>query len=58
MNPETGEISLNLDLNPKTGEKSPDRGIHAAMVAAVPWLASTRRRWLTTDPGAAGPAAS
>jgi hypothetical protein len=25
LNPETGEISLNLDLNSKTGEKSPDR---------------------------------
>ena len=28
MNPETGEISLNLDLNSKTGEKSPDWGVH------------------------------
>jgi hypothetical protein len=30
LNPETGEISLNMDLNSKTGEKSPDRGSHAA----------------------------
>ncbi len=30
LNPETGEISLNLDLNSKTGEKSPDGGVHAA----------------------------
>jgi hypothetical protein len=25
LNPETGEISLNLDLNSKTSEESPDR---------------------------------
>ena len=30
LNPGTGEISLNLDLNSKTGEKSPDRGVHAS----------------------------
>jgi hypothetical protein len=36
LNPETGDISLNLDLNSKTGEKSPDRGVHAVMVAAAP----------------------
>ena len=30
LNPEIGEISLNLGLNSKTGEKSPDRGVHAA----------------------------
>ena len=29
LNPEIGEISLNLDLNSKTGEESPDRGSHA-----------------------------
>ena len=29
LNPETGEISLNLDLNSKTGGKSPDQGVHA-----------------------------
>ena len=28
LNPEPGEISLNLGLNSKTGEKSPDRGVH------------------------------
>jgi hypothetical protein len=33
LNPETGEISLNLDLNSKTGEKSPVRGTHANMLA-------------------------
>src|SRR3974390_3416756 len=32
LNPETGEISLITDLNSKTGEKSPDRGVHAATV--------------------------
>lgn len=32
LNPGTGEISLNLDLNSKTGEKSPDRGVHASTV--------------------------
>jgi hypothetical protein len=38
LNPETDEISLNLDLNSKTGEKSPDREFHAATIhlAAVP----------------------
>ena len=40
LNPETGEISLNLNLNSKTDEKSPDRGVHAAMVAAAPRLGS------------------
>jgi hypothetical protein len=44
LNPETGEISLNLDLNSKTGEKSPDRGVHAVIVAATPWLASNGLR--------------
>ena len=39
LNPETGEISLKLGLNSKTGEKSPDRGVHAAMVAVTPRLA-------------------
>ena len=42
LNPETGEISLNLDLNSKTGEKSPDRGVHAAMVTDAPRIASSR----------------
>ena len=32
LNPETGEISPDLDLNSKTGEKSPDRGDHAGNV--------------------------
>jgi hypothetical protein len=41
LNPETGEISLNLDLNSKTGEKSPDRGAHAAIVTGAPRLASS-----------------
>ena len=44
LNPETGEISLNLDLNSKTGEKSPDRGVHAAMLAGMPRLASNAFR--------------
>jgi hypothetical protein len=42
LNPHAGEISLDLDLNSKTGEKSPDRGIHAAMLAGMPRLAQTR----------------
>lgn len=32
LNPHSGEISPNLDLNSETGEKSPDRGIHAGYV--------------------------
>jgi hypothetical protein len=44
LNPETGEISLNLDLNSKTGEKSPDRGVHAVIVAATPRHASNELR--------------
>ena len=44
LNPETGEISLIMDLNSKTGEKSPDRGVHAAMLAGMPRLASNAFR--------------
>ena len=44
LNPEIGEISLNLSLNSKTGEKSPDRGVHTGMVAGQPWLASSGLR--------------
>ena len=40
LNPQVGEISLDLDLNSKTGEKPPDRGVHAAMLAGMPRLAS------------------
>jgi hypothetical protein len=58
LNPETGEISLIMDLNSKTGEESPDRGFHAAMVAGAPGLASTRGRRLAVYQGAAGPAVS
>jgi hypothetical protein len=29
LNPETGEISLIMDLNSNTGEESPDWGVHA-----------------------------
>ena len=29
LNPHTGEISLGLDLNSKTGDESPDQGSHA-----------------------------
>jgi hypothetical protein len=58
LNPHSGEISPNLGLNSKTGEKSPDRGVHAVRVAGVPGLASTRRRRLTVYQGAAGPAVS
>jgi hypothetical protein len=51
LNPGTGEISLNLDLNSKTGEKSPDRGFHAATVAGARRLASSGFRRLTAEPG-------
>ena len=44
LNPENGEISLITDLNSKTGEESPDRGLHAAMVAGAPRLASSGLR--------------
>ncbi len=46
LNPEIGEISLDLDLNSKTGEKSPDRGVHAGIVAGAPRLASSKLRRL------------
>ena len=51
MNPETGEISLNLDLNSKTGEESPDRGVHAAKVAGAPRLESSGISRLAAEPG-------
>jgi hypothetical protein len=51
LNPETGEISLNLDLNSKAGEKSPDRGVHAAIVAGRHWPASIRHRRLAAGRG-------
>jgi hypothetical protein len=41
LNPHSGEISLNLDLNSKTGEKSPDRGVHACIVAGFARIASS-----------------
>jgi hypothetical protein len=44
LNPQVGEISLDLGLNSKTGEKSPDRGVHAAMLAGMPRLASNAFR--------------
>jgi hypothetical protein len=51
LNPETGEISLNLDLNTKTGEKSPVRGVHALIVASAPRPESSELRRLATEPG-------
>ena len=51
LNPETGEISLHLGLNSKTGEKSPDRGVHVAMVAGAVWLASSSVCQSTAEPG-------
>ena len=51
-NPHNGEISLNLGLNSKTGEKSPDQGSHGAMVAGAPQSASSGFRRLRS-PGAA-----
>ena len=44
LNPQVGEISLKLGLNSKTGEESPDRGVHAAMLAGMPRLASNAFR--------------
>ena len=41
MNPHSGEISLNLGLNSKTGEKSPDWGVHTLMLAGAPQLESS-----------------
>lgn len=41
LNPEIGEISLNPDLTSKTGEKSPDRGVHAAIVASAALIVSS-----------------
>lgn len=51
LNPWNGEISLITGLNSKTGEKSPDRGVHAAMVRGAHRLASSKLRRLTADPG-------
>src|SRR6185437_11107072 len=53
LSSESGEISLNLGLNSKTGEGSPDRGVHAVMVASQSWLASSRlalRHGLPVEP--------
>jgi hypothetical protein len=46
LNPQVGEISLDLDLNSKTGEKSPGGGDHAVMVAVAPLLKSNSLRRL------------
>ena len=51
LNPETGEISLNLDLNSKIGEDSPVRGTHANIVAGAPCLASSELRRLAAEVG-------
>jgi hypothetical protein len=51
LNPETGEISQNLDLNSKTGEKSPDGGVHVAMLTGHPRFAPTRYRLLAAKQG-------
>jgi hypothetical protein len=51
LNPEMGEISLNLVLNSETGEKSPDRGVHAAMLTGALRFASTRYRLLAAKQG-------
>jgi hypothetical protein len=42
LNLETGEISLNLDLNSKTGEKSPGWGVHAVTVTGASQVASSQ----------------
>ena len=42
LNPGTGEISLNLDLNSKTGEKSPGWGVHVPMVTGPFPIASSQ----------------
>jgi hypothetical protein len=41
LNPRSGEISPDLGLNSKTGEKSPDRGVHAIRVDGEPRLTSS-----------------
>jgi hypothetical protein len=47
LNPHSGEISPDLGLNSKTGEKSPDRGVHAVRVDGQPRFTSSgfRRDW-------------
>jgi hypothetical protein len=50
LNPKTGEISLNLGLNSKTGEKSPDRGAHANMLANAACLVSSELLRLAAEP--------
>jgi hypothetical protein len=49
LNPHAGEISLDLDLNLKTGEKSPDGGVHAVRVVGAPRLASSGFRRLAAE---------
>ena len=41
LNPHIGEISPITDMNPKTSEKSPDRGSHASTIAGAPRPASS-----------------
>jgi hypothetical protein len=56
LNSGTGDISLIMDLNSKTGEKSPDRGVHAVMVAGEARLASSRLYRLAAELGLLIPA--
>jgi hypothetical protein len=51
LNPHSGEISPDLCLNSKTGEKSPDWGVHALMLASAPQLESSGFRRLAVEPG-------
>jgi hypothetical protein len=51
LNPETGEISLNLGLNSKAGVESPVRGFYANIVAGAPRLASSRLGRLAAERG-------
>jgi hypothetical protein len=41
LNPSAGEISPITDMNPKTSEKSPNWGSHAAMITGAVRLASS-----------------
>lgn len=47
LNPEISEISLNLSLNSKTGEKSPDGGVHTRH-SSGPTVARVKRAGAAT----------
>jgi len=51
LNPHSGEISPDMGLNSKTGEESPDWGVHANIVTGAAWLPSSDLRWLAASRG-------